>query len=587
MLSGTAPNIDISGEAHWTPIGTDGAPFTGRFTGHDLHGGNHEIQGLTFTNNADYLGFFGKVETATIDHLGVTVGSFNDVTGEYHGALVGRSIGSTIMHSYATGTVTGTNYTGGLAGGIENSTITHSFATGNVTGDFYTGGLVGMALGSTLTLSYATGNVTGQHGIGGAIGWVTAASRDIYSSGLVNGELGNNIGLGVVPTYNVGDDGRIALADWLNADSAIVVHFLDPRVLDAPSYGENFVSPWAAGNGVILHLPGTAVPIVRSGETLFDVYAHSHKMPSVTLNGADHTFIPPNKPFIIALQAGEDPGNTFHAGRGTFLITSAPEVNKVVIADAGLSVSALRHVSKPFANNAAILIHPGDAVGSINVLSTGSFIADVAFTLDGNITTDNPVSLDFTGPVTLTRDVSLAGSRNYFTGTIDGPYALTLEGTTTELRGVIGGTTALKQLAVAQGVTLAANITTTGTQTYSGAVTLGQNVLLSGPVIFNAALDGTHDLQLAGSATLSAVGQTTPLAQLTVDGNTIFKGNITTTGTQTYSGPAPLEKNVVLNGPVIFNAALDGPFNLQLGGNATLSAVGQTTPLAQLNPSCV
>ena len=747
-------NIDISGEAHWDPIGTDGAPFTGYFTGDDLHGGNHEIQGLTFTNNADYLGFFGKVETATIDHLGVTGASFNDVTGNYHGALVGRGIDSTIMHSYASGNVVGNQYVGGLVGWIENSTLTHSYASGTVTGSSnyvgglvgrgidstimhsyatgnvtgnqsfagglvgysstnttimhsyatgnvtgrvnHVGGLVGRAVDTTLTHSYATGNVTGRsligglvgysssnttithcyasgtvtgqndlgglvgrvitstithsyatgnvtgianflgglvgisHGstitlnyatgnvtgtadylgglvgysatnttitlnyatgtvtggnyIGGAIGWVNDVNtiHDVYSSGLVNGAAGNNIGGGQAVTYNVGDNGRIALADWFNVDSDIVGHFLDPRVLDEASYAENFVSPWAAVNGVILHLPDTAVPIVRSGEALFDVYAHTHKMPSVTLNGVDHTFIPPSKSFIIALQAGEDPGNTFHAGRNTFLITSAPEVNKVVIADAGLSVSALRHVSKPFADNAAILIHPGEALGSITVLSTGSFIADVAFTLDGNITTDNPVSLDFTGPVTLTSDVSLAGSRNYFTGTIDGPYALTLEGTTAELRGVIGGTTALRQLAVAQGVILGANITTTGTQTYSGAVTLGQNVVLSGPVIFNAALDGAHTLQLGGSATLAAVGQTTPLGQLTVDGNAIFGGDITTTGTQTYSGSVTLGQNVVLGGSVIFNGALDGAHNLQLGGNATLSAVGQTTPLGQL-----
>ena len=76
-----------------------------------------------------------------------------------------------ITNSYATGSVTGQDYTGGLVGHTSGSgsTITNSYATGSVTGNRSTGGFVGDAEGS-ITNSYATGNVTGITSVGGLVG---------------------------------------------------------------------------------------------------------------------------------------------------------------------------------------------------------------------------------------------------------------------------------------------------------------------------------------------------------------------------------------------------------------------------------
>jgi len=69
---------------------------------------------------------------------------------------VGDNIG-TISSSYATGNVTGNNYTGGLVGYNDSGIITNSYSTGNVTGSYNTGSLVGCNIGysSLGTIYYA------------------------------------------------------------------------------------------------------------------------------------------------------------------------------------------------------------------------------------------------------------------------------------------------------------------------------------------------------------------------------------------------------------------------------------------------
>ena len=61
-----ANDITLS-QSNWTPIGTNTTPFKGTFDG-----GNHTISGLNITTpSAVYAGFFGMVETATIQNLTV------------------------------------------------------------------------------------------------------------------------------------------------------------------------------------------------------------------------------------------------------------------------------------------------------------------------------------------------------------------------------------------------------------------------------------------------------------------------------------------------------------------------------------
>ena len=87
--------------------------------------------------------------------------------------------GSTISNCWASGAVTGNNFTGGLVGQVNSSSasttviIENSFATGSVTAttSYYAGGLIGASYYElTLNNSFATGEVTGFSHVGGLIG---------------------------------------------------------------------------------------------------------------------------------------------------------------------------------------------------------------------------------------------------------------------------------------------------------------------------------------------------------------------------------------------------------------------------------
>jgi filamentous hemagglutinin family protein len=108
--------------------------------------------------------------------------------GNFAGGLVGKSDSeSSITDSYATGAVSGSDYTGGLAG-MSYGTLSNSHASGAVTGADDTGGLVGMnPSGGTITTSYATGTVSGVGNIGGLVGNNLGAVSIAFASGAVTG----------------------------------------------------------------------------------------------------------------------------------------------------------------------------------------------------------------------------------------------------------------------------------------------------------------------------------------------------------------------------------------------------------------
>ena len=183
-------DIDLSSYSSntgWNPIGNASTAFSGTYDG-----GGFEVVKLTINRpSEDYQGLFGKTSKSTIKNVGV-----KDVTvsGKFHvGGLVGyNQNGSTIINSYATGSVTGGYYVGGLVGYNYGSTITNSYATGAVkgSGDFV-GGLSGVNGNSTISGSYSTGAVT---------------SKGIETGGLV----GNNT-KGTTPNsyYDKNTSGRI------------------------------------------------------------------------------------------------------------------------------------------------------------------------------------------------------------------------------------------------------------------------------------------------------------------------------------------------------------------------------------------
>ncbi|MBB5886707.1 filamentous hemagglutinin N-terminal domain-containing protein [Xanthomonas sp. LMG 8992] len=181
------------------PIGVPGAAFTGVFDGL-----GHTINNLTINwPNTDYAGLFGVTGNGSaIRNLGLLGGS---VTGKnYVGGLVGDN-GGTITNTYATGAVSGANYSyvGGLVGSNRGA-ITNAYATGAVSGGNTVGGLVGSnGTGGTITNTYATGAVSGGNAVGGLVGSNETGGTitNTYATGAVSGN--NSVG-GLVGLYNGG-----------------------------------------------------------------------------------------------------------------------------------------------------------------------------------------------------------------------------------------------------------------------------------------------------------------------------------------------------------------------------------------------
>jgi len=126
------------------------------------------------------------------------------------------SHGSTVIDSYSTATINGSQNVGGLVG-FNNKEIRTSYATGNVNGDRVSGGLVGYNNSSGLIHnSYATGNVTvTSQNVGGLVGLNYGTITKTYATGGVNtgsdmynyagGLIGIDNSSGVSNSFSTGD----------------------------------------------------------------------------------------------------------------------------------------------------------------------------------------------------------------------------------------------------------------------------------------------------------------------------------------------------------------------------------------------
>ncbi|SFC49463.1 hypothetical protein SAMN05660443_2850, partial [Marinospirillum celere] len=235
-----------------------------------------------------------------------------------------------------------------------------------------------------------------------------------------------------------------------------------------------------------------------------------------------------------------------------------------------------------------------DAVGGTDELSSLDVTAST-INLGGNMTTTN--AQNYTGAVNLDADITLATSNSNigFSSTIDGTQALTLDaGTATVTLGDdVGSATALTSLNVAADIiNVDGNITTTGTQIYSGAVILEQDTTLTANdggtlalITFaetvNSSTNDRHTLALAGNAQFDeAVGGATDgeLGSLSVSGATSLVANITTTGTQNYTGAVTLADDAALSttdSNITFGSTIDGTHDLTLNtGTGTVTFEG-------------
>jgi hypothetical protein len=162
------------GGAGWMPIGNSSNPFTGEFIGNE-----YEISGI-FVNRTDldHVGFFGNIGlNASVKFLGLTDVNIKGKDGV--GAVVGANYGS-ILYTYSSGNVDGTNYVGGFVGGNgNNGIISKCYAYIDVFGANHVGGFSGNNV-STISESYSYGDVSGS-GVN-----INGFNGVTYGSGIIN-----------------------------------------------------------------------------------------------------------------------------------------------------------------------------------------------------------------------------------------------------------------------------------------------------------------------------------------------------------------------------------------------------------------
>lgn len=270
----------------------------------------------------------------------------------------------------------------------------------------------------------------------------------------------------------------------------------------------------------------------------------------------------------------------------------------------GSSVSFGSTVNGPFdlAVNSAGATVFGGAVGGVTALNSLTTDAGGTVSFAGGVRTVGAQS--YGEAVHLAAGTStLSGSSVVFGSTVDGSApgasALVVDSAgTTQFGAAVGGNVALAALSTdALGTTqLAANVTTTGAQTYGDAVTLtGPVVLGAGSVSFGSTLDGAQSLAVNTSGTTTfggPVGLFAPLASLTTDagGSTVVTTLVRTSGALSFGDTLRLAGTTTLaGGSVTLSGAVDGTsagaqaLTVQSAGATVFGAgVGGTTALASL-----
>ena len=232
----------------------------------------------------------------------------------------------------------------------------------------------------------------------------------------------------------------------------------------------------------------------------------------------------------------------------------------------------------------------------------------------------------YTGDTTISAGtLKLTGNLNSATNLVIAPSATldlqaALTAATLDLDGTISNTAGTSSLIISGTANLGGSITTTGTQTYSGAVTLSAATITltttDSDVTFGGTIDSdagqtnhltidtngtTGTIQFGGlvgnTVALGAIGITGNLdldanivgaASLAVSGSSNLGASVTTTGNQTYTGAVTLSADVTLtttnNGDVSFSNVVDGDYDLQVSTHGTgdttfAQAVGANTAL--------
>ncbi len=202
LVNGNIIDSNVSGTVSGPYVGTGGiGGLVGVISSGNIENCNSSanVSGLENTG--------GLVGNATGSGQIVNSYSTGDVSdgvgGNRTGGLVGQLSGSgfSLIDSYSTANVNGTDVVGGLVGWVGNSYVLNSRAFGDVNGTCLVGGLVGFLLGNVdnaiIENSYSVGNVSGEISIGGLVG-TSGGSPCFTGSGYYGGKIINSYSLGDV-----------------------------------------------------------------------------------------------------------------------------------------------------------------------------------------------------------------------------------------------------------------------------------------------------------------------------------------------------------------------------------------------------
>ena len=243
-------NVGNLGEGSnvWTPIGSNGAEYSGNF-----YGSGFTIRGVYVTEGS-YVGLFGQIssnalvsnfsvaesyisgENCVASVVGISYGQvervkviYTEVNGvDCVGGIVGENWGKIVDSSSIYSEVSGVEYVGGVAGlnndgsslevccsfntvngenfvggivGDNMADIRNTFNVGSVTAtDSYVGGIAGHLYGCALTDCYNTGEIAGNSMLGGIAGALDseAVVERSYSVGKITGKDYANAVIGVL-----------------------------------------------------------------------------------------------------------------------------------------------------------------------------------------------------------------------------------------------------------------------------------------------------------------------------------------------------------------------------------------------------
>ncbi|SFR65038.1 M26 family metallopeptidase [Anaeromicropila populeti] len=247
-------SINFQGE-QWTTIGTSTKSFTGYF---DANG--YTIENFVISNQtADYVGFFGVVNSAEIKNLvlknvhiigankvggivGAVMGSSTVIEGcdvidsviegdSYVGGIAGYSEGI-IKNCSMDGIVSGSNYIGGIVGYNNRGSVKECFSLQDINGVSYAGGIAGYNYTGTIISCESISTITGTYYVGGMAGYSNLGMvADCNSFTSVNGKsyvggiIGYNNGATIEICSNLAEaDGNVLELIKENNETALITN---------------------------------------------------------------------------------------------------------------------------------------------------------------------------------------------------------------------------------------------------------------------------------------------------------------------------------------------------------------------------